>query len=311
MRITKTRTFTLKKVALALMIAAGTITSAYAVVTGSTGTIRGVIPVLKSASGADIHAVDFATNGTNPLMPVTGDTITMTYKYTDTDGDADNSTTTVHWYYVPANGTAPQVEITTGITNALAGDTTDSAGGSSAVVIPDEALGAIIKAVITEKSVTGDLNTGYTLTYDNVSKPGAITPGPDGGTDTGGGGETTVPDQPVGPGADLIPAIYATTDTGFTTNLLAAENANIKLKVGATYQFKLFGSDGTTDLTSTVNYKWKLTGSSATTHIAAPETLFNPDANFVVPANVAAQAIVASPDGVQGFGLAVDYNAKQ
>ena len=80
MRITKTRTFTLKKVALALMIAAGTITSAYAVVTGSTGTIRGVIPVLKSASGADIHAVDFATNGTNPLMPVTGDTITMSKK---------------------------------------------------------------------------------------------------------------------------------------------------------------------------------------------------------------------------------------
>ncbi|VFS47353.1 hypothetical protein [Budvicia aquatica] len=75
MKTMKTRTFTLKRVALAMMIAAGTMTSVYAAVTGSTGTIRGEVPVLSSPSTSSAHSVNFETNGANPLAPTTGDTI--------------------------------------------------------------------------------------------------------------------------------------------------------------------------------------------------------------------------------------------
>ncbi|WP_419236023.1 SinI family autotransporter-associated protein [Serratia fonticola] len=301
MKAMKTRTFTLKKIALAMMITAGTITSAYAVMTGSTGTIRGEIPVLKSNAGG-VHSVDFTTS--DPTNLKTGDTITMTYKYTDTDGDTDDSTTTVQWFYVPANGTGTPVAIT-GVVNALA-TTTDGTGiGSSAIIVPDAALGGVIKAVITEQSLTGDLRTGHTITYNDVAKPGEFGPGPDGETGGSTDGGTDVPVQPVEPGDGVIAKITLVGGDG--TNLIGSAT---KLKVGATYKFQLFAADGTTELTDTVNYKWKLSGTSATTNTAAPATLFNPDADFAVPTNTAGKVISGSDDGVQGFGLQVDYNAK-
>ncbi|WET15113.1 SinI family autotransporter-associated protein [Yersinia intermedia] len=301
MKAIKTRTFTLKKIALAMMIAAGTITSANAVMTGPTGTIRGDIPVLKSNTGG-LHSVDFTAS--DPTNLKTGDTITMTYKYTDTDGDNDGSTTTVQWFYVPTNGTGTPVAIT-GAVNALA-TTTDGTGiGSSAIVIPDTALGAVIKAVITEQSLTGDLRTGHTITYNDVSKPGEFGPGPDGEPGGNTDGSTDVPTQPAEPGAGMIAKITLVGGDG--TNLIGTDT---KLKVGSTYKFQLFAADGVTELTDIVNYKWKLSGTSATTGTAAPATLFNPDADFSVPTNTAAKVISGSDDGLQGFGLQVDYNAK-
>lgn len=303
MKVMKQRTFTLKKIALAMMIVAGTLTSAYAVMTGTTGTIRGEIPVL-TANGGGAHSVDFATSDPSNLK--TGDTVTMTYKYTDTDGDIDNSTTTVKWYYVPANGAGTEVEITSNVTNTLAGTATDGSGvGTSVMVIPDAALGGIIKAVITEKSLTGDLNEGYAITYNDVAKPGAFVPGPGGGTGGVTDGGTDVPVQPVAPGTGVIAKITLVGGDG--TNLIGTAT---KLNVGSAYKFTLFAADGTTELTSTVNYKWKLTGTSATTATPAPATLFNPDADFAVPTNTVGKVISGSDDGVQGFGLSVDYNAK-
>ncbi|MCW8114065.1 SinI family autotransporter-associated protein [Yersinia intermedia] len=301
MKLIKTKTFTLKKIALAMMIAAGTMSSAYALMTGSTATIRGVIPVLKSNSGG-LHSVDFAAS--DPTNLKTGDTITMTYKYTDADGDKDDSTTTVQWFYVPANGTGTPVSIS-GAVNALATTTDGSGLGSSAIIIPDAALGSVIKAVVTEQSLTGDLRTGHTITYDNVAKPGEFGPGPEGETGGNTDGGTDVPDQPIAPGAGVIAKI--TLVGGDDSNLIGSAT---KLKVNSTYKFQLFAADGITELTGTVNYKWQLTGTSATTNTAAPATLFNPDANFVVPTNTAGKVISGSDDGVQGFGLRVDYNAK-
>ncbi|PHI32774.1 ornithine carbamoyltransferase [Budvicia aquatica] len=298
----KTRTFTLKKIALAMMIAAGTMTSVYAAVTGSTDTIRGEIPVLKSAGGG-AHSVDFTAS--DPVNLKTGDTITMTYKYTDTDGDTDDSNTTVQWYYVPGNGTGTPVAIT-GATNSLASGTDGSGSGTSAIIVPDGAVGAKIKAIITEQSLTGDRRTGHTITYNDVGTAGTFGTGPDGEPGGNTDGSTDVPVGPVAPGTGLIPKIILAGDVT-NTNLIGS---GTKLKVGSTYQFKLFASDGTTDLTGTVNYKWKLTGTSATTATAAPATLFNPDANFLVPTNTSGKVISGSDDGVQGFGLLVDYVQK-
>ncbi|OKP23832.1 hypothetical protein BSQ40_24250 [Serratia fonticola] len=298
----KTRTFTLKKIALAMMIAAGTITSAYAVMTGSTGTIRGEIPVLK-ANGGGVHSLDFVASDTASLK--TGDTITMTYKYTDTDGDVDESLTTVQWFYVPDNGNGTPVAIT-GAVNANA-TTTDGTGiGQSQIVVPDTALGAKIKVVVTEQSTTGDLRTGHTITYGDVSVQGEFGEGPEGEPGGETDGSTNVPGGPVEPGSGVIAKIFVVGDAT-ETNLIGTAT---KLKVGTAYQFKLYAADGTTELTSTVNYKWKLTGNSATTGTAAPATLFNPDANFAIPTNTAGKVISQSDDGVQGFGLQVDYNAK-
>lgn len=309
MRTIQTRTFTLKKVALALMIAAGTLSSAYAVVTGSTGTIRGVIPVLSSPATSGAHSVDFVAS--DPVSLKTGDTIAMNYKYTDNDGDTDDSIVMVHWYYVPnatvgggAYTPGTPVEITTGISNVLAPNATGGVGGST-VTVPAVALGSKIKAVITEQSLTGDLRTGHVITYDDVSQVGSFGTGPEGEPGGSTDGNTNVPSTPVAPGTGVEARIVLVGGDG--TNLIGTTT---KLKVGSTYQFKLFTDDGVTDLTSTVNYTWKLTGTSATAHTAAPATGFNPDANFVVPANAAAQTIVVSPDGVQGFGLAIDYNAR-
>lgn len=302
MRVIKTRTFTLKKIALAIMITAGTVTSAYAVLTGNTGTIRGEIPILK-ANGGGLHSVDFVAS--DPASLKTGDTITMSYKYTDTDGDQDESLTTVQWFFVPNNGAGEPVPLTSAVNaNATSADGTGT--GQSQIVIPDMALGAKIKVVVTEQSTTGDLRTGHTITYADVAVQGEYGTGPEGEPGGSTDGSTNIPAGPVEPGSGVIAKIFEAGDAA-ETNLIGTAT---KLKVGKTYQFKLYAADGTTELTSMVSYKWKLTGSSATTTTPAPETLFNPDANFVVPTNSEGKVISGSDDGVQGFGLQVDYNAK-
>lgn len=304
MRVIKQRSFTLKNIALAMMIASGTMTGAYAALTNSTGTIRGLPPVLTSPGKGTVHSVDFVAS--DPVSLKTGDSITMTYKYTDTDGDADESSTvTAQWFYVPNNGTGTAVAIT-GAVNVKAVGTDGTGIGESKITIPDAALGSKIKAVITEQSLTGDLKTGRTLTYEDLAVQGLFDGGTDGGTGGNTDGETNVPPGPIEPGDGVVAKIFLVGDAT-ETNLIGTAT---KLKVGSAYQFKLFAADGTTELTSTVNYKWKLTGTSATTGTVAPATLFNPDANFAVPTNTAGKVISGSDDGVQGFGLAVDYNAK-
>ncbi|HHX4812389.1 TPA: SinI family autotransporter-associated protein [Yersinia enterocolitica] len=298
-----TKTFTLKKIALALAIAGFAMTSAYAALTGATGTIRGEIPILKSTNSTS-HSVDFAAATAEAGVLKTGDTITMTYKYTDTDGDADESTTTVQWFYVPDGGAGTPVAITASSTNAT-GLTDGTTSGSSVITIPSVATGAKIKAIITEQSTTGDLRTGHTITYNDVSVQGEFGTGPEGEPGGNTGGETDVPTGPVEPGADTTPWIYDVAAPG--TNLIG--NAQ-KLKVGQNYAFKLMAADGTTDLTNTVNYKWKLNGTSATTGTAAPATFFNTNLPWVAPTNVGGKVLSTSDDGVQGYSLIVDYTAK-
>lgn len=297
----KTKTFTLKKVALALAIAGFTMTSAYAALTGQTGTIQGTIPVLKAAGGG-VHSVDFKAATATAGELKTGDTITMTYKYTDADGDADDSTTTVQWFYVPEAGTGAPVAITASSANS-AGLTDGTQSGSSAIIIPGAATGSIIKAIITEQSVTGDLRTGHVITYNDVAKEGTYGVGPGGETGGGTDGTTDVPNKPIEPGVGTT--AWIVDDAAPTVNLIGSTD---KLKVGHNYSFKLM--DGTSDITNTVNYKWKLNGTSATEGKAAPATFFNTNGSWLAPTNTAGMAISGSIDGVQGYSLIVDYTAK-
>ncbi len=95
--------FTLKKLALALMLAGCTISNAYAVLIPVAGAIQGSAPTLSAPSNSALHAVDLSSNATGAVL-ASGDTITLTYTYNDADEDLDNSTNYVNWYYTKGGG---------------------------------------------------------------------------------------------------------------------------------------------------------------------------------------------------------------
>lgn len=290
----KTKTFTLKKLVLALAIAGYTMGSAYAVLTLPTGTIQGTAPVLSAPSNSALHMVDLSSNATGANL-TTGDTITLTYDYADAEGDADDSTAHVSWYYV--NGGVDTLITAGNVANTPA---TAVTAGTSVLTLPGATLGAdAIKVVIQEYSATGDPMAGQTIMIDDTSV---------------GGGGTTTPPGPVGPGtgpdAGVIPGIYLSTDTTFTTNLIGTAT---NLSVGESYVFKLWDDTTSADLTSNVTYNWRLLGASATDGTTAPATGFVTsvtDGDFTVPTNTQPNgtALTGSADGAQGFNLAVDYN---
>ncbi|WET16067.1 SinI family autotransporter-associated protein [Yersinia intermedia] len=290
------KTFTLKKIVLALAIAGYTMSSAYAVLTLPTGTIQGAAPVLSAPSNSAANAVDFAHTTAQTAGTLTsGDVITMTYQYDDTDGDLDNSTTYVKWYFTKGGS---DTQITVGIANTPA-TLTVAGTGTSMLTIPAAAIGATaIRAEIIEYSASGDPISGTTI---NVAD-----------TSVGVGGGTTTPPGPVVPGNNVTPGIYLSTDAAFANNL--AGNAAVKLTVGQTYVFKLWDSAavGTVDVTPAA-YSWRLVGLNSIDGVTqAPATGFVTSAtgtSFTIPVNTAADgtALTGSTSGAQGFSLAVDY----
>lgn len=289
--------FTLKKIVLALALAGCTMNSAYALMTQPTGSIQGTPPVLTSPTSGKDHAVYLSSNHSGANLS-TGDKITATYQYKDKEGDEDNSTSTVKWYYIKGG---VETEVTS-VTNIAA---TAASEGSSTMVIPGSAYGAVtFKMVIQELSLSGDPTLGQTITIDDV-------------TDNIDGG-TIVPPGPITLLGGMVAAIYASSDTAFTTNLIGG---NTKLNVDETYVFKLWNDNNNgvanpaaEDMTGSVSYEWRLLGNSATDGITAPaDSGFKTnviDGNFTVPKNAEGKLITNSIDGVQGFNLAVDYTTK-
>lgn len=288
-----TPAFKLKKLALALVLTGFTMSSSYAVLTGTTGTIQGTAPFLSAPSNDAKQAVDLTSNSEGNQL-VSGDTITLSYKYTDAEGDKDASTAHVKWYYVKGE---TETEITAGIVNAAA--SSDGEQGTSTLTIPAAAIGAEkIKVTIQEYAASGVPLNGQTIVIDDTSE--------------GVNGGHVTPPGPVAPGGDVTPGIYLSSDTAFANNLIGTENA---LDVGKTYVFKLWDSNavGTADLTQSVTYNWRLIGTSATDGITAPGGGFKTSvtgSDFTVPANDQPDgtALTKSQDGAQGFSLAVDYN---
>lgn len=279
-------TFSIKKLVLAITLASCTLGSAWAVLTPSTGTIQGTPPVLSSTNGTQ-YAVDLSTNATGSSL-ATGDTVTASYIYNDADGDMDMTIAHINWFYIK-DGTE------TDITSSAQFNVATSIGGtgSSVLTIPAAAVGSVIKVVVREVSMTGDPREGQPITIDDV-------------TNNTSGGESTIPPGVVIPGSNMTPGIYHVDDSAFANNLIGSAT---NLNVGNTYVFRLTDQQGN-DLTSSVNYNWRLTGTSATVSITAPADGFDTgisNGNYTVPVNADAASVTGSPDGVQGFSLAVDY----
>jgi hypothetical protein len=293
--------FTLKKPALALAIAVGSIGQVWAASTPTTASVQGSAPVLSAPSNSALQAVDLSSSSTDPLA--TGDVITLTYNYSDTDGDADASTAHVSWYYV--NGTT-ETPITTGIVNTPA---TSGTSGSSAMTIPAAAIGANrIKVVIQEYSATGDPISGNIITVDDISV---------------GGGGTTTPPGPIAPGTDIVGGIFLQSDNPAAgSGATDYARASAHPQVGATYVFRAWDDSngngvwdaGEANLTATLgSIQWQLDGANtAASGDSSAVTLSNhtiPGATtdtYTVPVNSVSSS--GATPGDQGFSLKVNFN---
>ncbi|RXQ40596.1 hypothetical protein EI539_17460 [Salmonella enterica] len=324
--ITKRR---LTKVALALVVAGYCSIPAIAApgnikagqwqsVSKSTGTIQGTVPwVTRDAQtigdggptdankdhvtvSIDRHGRADSGSSEGDKQFHIGDTVTISWALGDTQGDIDtnNEATkkTVQWMsYSDQNGGDPK-EIGT--------------KGSDSYEIQAADANRYIGVKITATSTTGDPAVATEVLLKDLS------------TNAGGGSDDD--DIPAGPVFDnsLHVVIY---EAGSTTNLLGTET---KLKTNTTYKVLLWSDknnnntyDSGEDVTSEYNYRWRFTGTSA---IAGAGTggIVNAEYNdhdLVIPiTNAEAKTafegaeggVTVGTDGVQGFGLSIDYKRK-
>lgn len=225
----------------------------------------------------------------------------MNWAIGDTEGDldTDNAATklTVQWMrYSDQNGSNPEEIGTKG------SDTYEIQAGDA-----DHYIG--IK--ITPTTTTGDPAVATELLLKDLS------------TDAGGGADGD--DIPEGPVVDEnVHVVIHEKDSN--TNLL--KNTGTKLKTNTTYQVLLWSDkngNGTYDagenVTDQYDYRWKFVGTSA---IAGTGTggIVNEswnDKDLVIPlTNAEAKTafegadggVTVGTDGVQGFGLSIDYRRK-
>lgn len=280
-------------------------------VTESTGTLQGTVPWItraadKTAQTDKNHVTLTIDRGTRAITNDgdrqfhVGDTVTINWAIGDTEGDldVDNSATkaTVQWMsYSDQNGGDPQ-EIGT--------------KGSDSYKIQAADADRYIGIKITPTTTTGDPNVATVLLLNDLS------------TNAGGGADDD--DIPEGPvvNESVKVVIY---EAGTTTNLLGSTT---KLKTNTTYKVLLW-TDKNGDnkyntgeeVTSQYDYRWKFTGTSAIAATGTPgivnEKYNNQD--LVIPlTNAEAKTefegadngVTVGSDGVQGFGLSVDYRRK-
>ncbi|GKX54344.1 hypothetical protein SOASR030_04560 [Leminorella grimontii] len=319
MRLSTKRRLT--KVALALVVAGYCSTSAIAagnlkstdtngwqVVTQNTGSIEGTVPwitrsVTETTEADKGHVTVTVDRGgrtastTGEKQFHIGDKVTVNWAIGDTEGDLDNDNTatkgTVVWLRSKSQDGSDAVEIS------------GSAGKDTYTITNDDAdyyLGIKIKPTTT----TGTPNQAVDfLTLVDLS--------------TNAGGGSNDDDIPEGPVVDdsVKVAIY---EDGSSTNLLGTSTA---LKTSTTYKVRLWkdanNNDvfdaGETDVTDQYDYRWKFTGTSLQLHANggyANESTNN--AALAIPAtNAEAKAQIfsgAGEDGVQGYGLSIEYKRK-
>ncbi|EIG2127457.1 SinI family autotransporter-associated protein [Escherichia coli] len=288
---------------------------------GSTGTLQGTVPwinrigdVLTETSDKDHVKVTIDRHGrpgdtssaTYRQLHV-GDTLTVSWGIGDTQGDIDgedgskNVTTkaTIQWMTFSDQNGSDGTEV---------GDV-----GSDSYTITAADMDKYIGLKITPKTTTGDPNIGTEITLNDLS------------TNKGGGGDDDNDDIPEGPVVDdnLHVVIH---EKGSNTNLL--KNSGITLKTGTTYQVLLWSDkngnstyDAGEDVTSNYDYRWRFTGNSK--QLGAAGGLANPSTNsaeLVIPVtNAEAKTafdytgtggITIGADGIQGYGLSIDYKRK-
>ncbi|EAA7243035.1 hypothetical protein FNH63_07900 [Salmonella enterica subsp. salamae] len=312
----------LTKVALALIVAGYCAAPAVAangnlksgqwqIVSESTGTIQGTVPWItrdaQNTAETDKNHVTVtidrggraaSTEGDKQFH--VGDKVTVNWAIGDTEGDLDTGNTatkgTLQWMsYSDQSGSDPK-EIGT--------------KGSDTYQIQAEDADRYIGLQITPTTTTGDPAVAEVLMLNDLS------------SDAGGGSDSDdIPEGPVYDSAVHV-VIY---ESGTQANLLGKET---KLKTDTTYKVLLWkdknGDDKYTAdeaVTDQYDYRWKFTGNSAIAGTGAPgivnESWNNKD--LVIPATNAeaktafegaAGGVTVGTDGVQGFGLSIDYKRK-
>lgn len=282
---------TFNKTLLATMVFVSCSPLAMATMTDSAGTLNGTVPVLKATAGGVAHSVAFANDhhsgSTNAMTP--GDKITLSFVLQDAEGDTDNSTASIKWF-TTTDGVGANKKMLTG-----------SDGKADYDIQPEDA-GLYLGAEITEQTSTGVPTTGQTIVINDVSKNES---------------SDNIPDGPI-VGGTIGTAIVDSAEP--TVNLIG--KADSKLQVGHTYQFKVWydvnnngkQDAGELDASANYGYKWVFDGNSATTGTAGGYAVSSTDnKDLTIPAtNAEAKNVFASAgaDGVQGYGLKVDYTAK-
>lgn len=314
----------LTKVALALIVAGYCAAPAVAadgnlksgqwqIVSESTGTIQGTMPWItrdaqKTAETDKNHVTVTIDRGGRAASTEgdkqfhVGDKVTVNWAIGDTEGDLDTGNTatkgTVQWmsYSDQSGGDAKEI----------------GTKGSDTYEIQAADADRYIGIKITPTTTTGDPAVAQELLLNDLS------------TDAGGGSDDD--DIPEGPvfDSDVHVVIY---ESGSQTNLLGSDT---KLKTDTTYKVLLWKDkaggtagkyDTGEDVTNQYDYRWKFTGSSAIAGTGAPgivnESYNNKD--LVIPVTNAdaktafegaAGGVTVGTDGVQGFGLSIDYKRK-
>lgn len=264
---------------------------ASAEITGSAGQLIGTLPVLKgTGAGASDHSVSFVNgheSGSSAAMSPM-DKIKLNYDFTDKEGDTDSSKMSIKWFTSTDGHGANKI--------ALNND------GKDTYTITEMDAGRFLGAEIIEQTSTGTPNKGQTIIINDISV-----------YDT----TDTIPDGPV-VGGDIGVMIVDAAAT--EVNLIG--KANSQLLVGHTYQFRIWydannnhiWDAGELDASANYNYKWVFDGTSATTGTAGGYAVSSTDnKDLSIPeTNTDAKSIFAAAgaDGVQGYGLKVDYSAK-
>ncbi|MBA8064731.1 hypothetical protein HV077_20585 [Citrobacter freundii] len=313
----------LTKVALALVVAGycsvpamaanGNLKSGqWQIVSDSTGTIQGTVPWIT-------RAADKTTDTDKDHVTVTverasrtvisegdkqfhvGDKVTLNWAIGDTEGDLD------------ANNTATKATMVWVLSKNQDGSDAEEISGTTgqdSYTIQADDADYYLGIKMTPTTTTGDPNAATVLLLGDLS------------TNAGGGADDD--DIPEGPVVDenVKVVVY---ESGSTTNLLGTATT---LKTNTTYKVLLWkdkNSNGTydtgEDVTSDYNYRWKFTGNSKQLGAAGglvSSTYNNTD--LVVPVtnaeaksafdNGESGGVTLGNDGVQGYGLSIDYQRK-
>lgn len=262
---------------------------AFATITDSAGQLTGTVPVLKgTGSGAKDHSISF-TNGhesgsTQAMSPK--DVITLSYTFVDSEGDTDSSKTTIKWFSTSDGKTGDK--------QSLNND------GKDTFTLTEAEAGRYIGAEITEQTSTGIPTQGQLITVSDI---GANDPSDD------------IPDGPVVGG--YIGKMIVDSEAP-DINLIGKTDS--KLLVGHKYQFKVWydvnnnniWDVGEVDASKNYSYEWFFDGTSATTATAGGYALASTNnKDLTIPAKNDQATLIfagAGADGVQGYGLKVDYS---
>lgn len=282
-------------------------------VTDTTGTIQGTVPWItragdKVAETDKNHVTVTIDRGSRTVGDSDsdkqlhkGDTLTVNWAIGDTEGDLDTKNTatkaTVVWVRSKNQDGSDAAEIS--------GTT-----GKDSYTIQASDADYYLGIKITPTTTTGDPNISPVLLLSDLT------------SDSGGGADDDdIPDGSV-VDENVKVVVY---ESSPTTNLLGTTT---KLKTNTTYKVLLWRDkngnnayDVGEDVTSDYHYRWKFTGTSL--QLGAAGGIVNEshnDSALVIPVtnaeakssfdNGASGGVTLGNDGVQGYGLSIDYQRK-